>query len=93
VREPREFHQGHIAEARLVPLTSILADSVSLPGDQSIVLVCRTGRRSQRAAFALHRQGIVDVAVLQGGMRAWEAANLLEAVETPGADGAVAEQR
>jgi sulfate permease, SulP family len=83
VREPREFHQGHIPDARLVPLRSILADSVRFPNDRRIVLVCRTGRRSQRAAYALHKMGCMDVAVLEGGMRAWEAANLLEAIDMP----------
>lgn len=81
VREPREYHQGHIPDARLVPLSSILSDSVRLPNDRRIVLVCRTGRRSQRAAYALHRMGCMDVVVLEGGMRAWESANLLEAVD------------
>jgi len=95
VREPREFHRGHIPEARPVPLATILSDSVRLPNDRRIVLVCQSGRRSQRAAYALHRLGIMDVAVLQGGMRAWEAANLLEAVEPPGTagDGAALEER
>lgn len=81
VREPREYQQGHIPEAQLVPLPSIMSKSVRLPNDRQIVLVCRTGRRSQRAAYALHKMGCMNVAVLEGGMHAWEAADLLEAVE------------
>jgi sulfate permease, SulP family len=92
VREPREFHQGHIPDARLVPLRTILSDSVRLPNDRRIVLVCRTGRRSQRAAYALHKMGCMDVAVLEGGMRAWEAANLLEAIDLPDSGDGVHEQ-
>jgi sulfate permease, SulP family len=93
VREPREYHQGHIPDARLVPLRSILADSVRFPNDRQIVLVCRTGRRSQRAAYALHKVGCMNVAILEGGMRAWEAANLLEAVDLsePGAADSIVE--
>ena len=66
-----------------------------LPNDRRIVLVCQSGRRSQRAAYALHRLGIMDVAVLQGACAPWEAANLLEAVEPPGTagDGAALEER
>ncbi len=81
VREPREYNQGHIAEARLVPLPKILAAEVKLPADKQIVLVCRSGRRSRRAAAALQHLGCMNVQILQGGMLAWSSAGLLEAVE------------
>jgi SulP family sulfate permease len=81
VREPREYNQGHIAEARLVPLPSILSAEVKLPADRQIVLVCRSGRRSRRAAAALQHIGCMNVQILQGGMLAWSAAGLLEAIE------------
>lgn len=81
VREPREFKQGHIPEAQLVPLPTILSDTVRFPNDRQIVLVCRSGRRSKRAAYALHRMGVMNVAVLEGGMVNWEACDLLEAIE------------
>jgi SulP family sulfate permease len=81
VREPREYNQGHIAEARLVPLPRILAAEVKLPADKQIVLVCRSGRRSRRAAAALQHIGCLNVQILQGGMLAWSSAGLLEAVE------------
>ena len=81
VREPREFGHGHIAQAHLVPLPQLLAGPMDLPPDQRIVLVCRSGRRSARAAAALFDRGYTDLAILDGGMLAWEAANLLEALE------------
>ncbi|HEX6386782.1 MAG TPA: sulfate permease [Anaerolineae bacterium] len=81
VREPREFKQGHIPEARLIPLPSILSDNVKLPNDRQIVFVCRSGRRSRRAAYTLQQMGFMNVLVLQGGMQAWEAEGLLEAVD------------
>lgn len=81
VREPREYNQGHIAEARLVPLPTILASEVKLPADKQIVLVCRSGRRSRRAAAALQHIGCMNVQILRGGMLAWGSAGLLEAVE------------
>lgn len=84
VREPREYSQGHIAEAELIPLSKILSDDVKLPADRQIILVCRTGRRSKRAAAALHQIGCMNVQILQGGMQAWEAAGLLEAVDQYG---------
>ncbi len=78
VREPREFQQGHIAEAQSVPLVSILSQKANFPTDRQIVLVCRTGHRSRRAASALQSVGRLNVVVLKGGMQAWEAAKLLE---------------
>jgi SulP family sulfate permease len=80
VREPREYRTGHIAEAISMPLSTILAGNITLARDRQIILVCRSGRRSRRAAIALHMAGYDNVAVLDGGMIAWEAADLLEAV-------------
>jgi SulP family sulfate permease len=81
VREPREFERGHIPDARLVPLPDLLAETHELPRDRLLVLVCRGGRRSTRVACWLGSRGYDQVAVLQGGLLAWEAANLLEAVD------------
>ncbi len=79
VREPREFRQGRVPGSRLIPLPALLADPGQVPRDGKVVLVCRGGRRSARAAAALMAAGFTDVAILRGGMQAWEAANLLEA--------------
>lgn len=80
VREPREYRRGHIPDALSVPLPDILLDTVKFPNDRQIVIVCRSSRRSRRAAFTLQEMGIMNVAILDGGMLAWEAAGLLEAV-------------
>jgi SulP family sulfate permease len=81
VREPREFRQGHVPGAQLVPLGTLLSDAVVLPRDQPLVLVCRSGRRSARAAAALAARGYATPAVLRGGMLNWQADALLEAVD------------
>jgi SulP family sulfate permease len=81
VREPREFYQGHVPYAQSVPLVEMLTAPPPLPRDRLVVLSCRTGRRSARAAYALRSQGYDNVAVLEGGVKAWEAAGLLEAVD------------
>jgi len=81
IREPREYKQGHIPQAELLPLPKIIAKPADLPRDRKIVLVCRTGRRSTRAAQILHDQGFRNIYMLRGGIRAWEAANLLEAID------------
>ncbi|MBE7556928.1 MAG: STAS domain-containing protein [Anaerolineales bacterium] len=81
VREPREFQQGHIPQAQLIPLLDLASKKTDLPHDREIVLVCRSGRRSQRAACLLKEKNGSKVRVLKGGMLAWEAAKLLEAVD------------
>ncbi len=81
VREPREYRQGHIAEAISIPLRSLTETESDLPKDKPIVLVCRTSRRSRLAAGALHKYGHEDMTILEGGMVSWETAGLLEAVE------------
>ncbi|MGD8491098.1 MAG: sulfate permease [Anaerolineae bacterium] len=81
VREPREYRRGSVPQARSIPLPSLLAGEVELAGEGPLVLVCQSGRRSRRAACVLRDRGYDRVAVLQGGMRAWEAAGLLVAFE------------
>jgi sulfate permease, SulP family len=81
VREPREYQHGHIPQAQLIPLPTLLASPPDLPHDRPVVLVCRGGRRSTRAAALLGGNGSAQIAVLEGGMLAWEAAGLLEAVD------------
>lgn len=87
VREPREFRRGHIPGARSLPLSALLAepdlkilDELSHQ-ERLVVFVCRGGRRSRRMAALAAMRGGRHVAYLRGGMLAWEAARLLEAVD------------
>jgi SulP family sulfate permease len=82
VREPREYRRGHIPGAELLPLPRLLADPQQVPREKSLVLVCRSGRRSQMAAEWLLACGCNKVRLLEGGTLAWENAGLLEAVES-----------
>jgi len=81
VREPREYRRGHIPGAELVPLPQILFGDYELkPDGQKVIFVCRTGRRSRRAAQKL-MNGECQIEIVKGGMLAWESAGLLEALE------------
>ncbi|MFQ3630378.1 SulP family inorganic anion transporter [Roseiflexus sp.] len=80
VREPREYRQGHIPRAELLPLYELLTHPESVSRDRPVVLVCRSGRRSERAAAALMSRGFEQVMILRGGMLAWEASDLLMAI-------------
>jgi rhodanese-related sulfurtransferase len=75
VRTPEEFNGelGHIAGARLLPI-QILPDSLTAIAsykDSTVVLVCRSGRRSAIAAEMLVKAGFKDVHNLKGGMISW----------------------
>ena len=74
VREPMEFAGGHIAGSRNIPLAQL--GEAPLP-DGPLVVVCQSGARSERAVAVLNRRGLtVGIADLEGGLIAWQAAQL-----------------
>lgn len=81
VREEREFLRGHIRQAQLIPMSRFDPTKLRLSREKNIVLVCRSGRRSERVAQALQQAGFGHVRTLDGGMVAWESSGLLEAVD------------
>jgi rhodanese-related sulfurtransferase len=87
VRSPEEFNDalGHIPGARNIPLDEIEKRAAELePRSQSsLVLVCKTDRRSAAAARLLRARGFVDVSVLRAGMEGWNREGLATASETP----------
>lgn len=78
VREPHELtgELGHIRGAELVPLATVDAAAKSWRKDEEIVLVCRSGGRSGRAAASLAMMGFRRVMNMVGGMLAWNEAHL-----------------
>lgn len=78
VREPYEFtgDLGHIPGSELVPLATIGAAASTWDRDKPLLLVCRSGARSGRAAQALARAGFRNLMNLAGGMLAYRAAGL-----------------
>ncbi|MDP2316406.1 MAG: rhodanese-like domain-containing protein [Pseudomonadota bacterium] len=75
VREPDEFvgPLGHIPGAELVPLSTVADLAAGWDRDQPVLLICRSGARSARAATALAGLGFGNVFNLVGGMIAWDA--------------------
>jgi uncharacterized membrane protein YdjX (TVP38/TMEM64 family)/rhodanese-related sulfurtransferase len=75
VRGPDEFigPLGHIAGARNLPLAELIQkpDALAATRGQTVVLVCRTDKRSSAAAEALRGAGFREVRVLRGGMERW----------------------
>ena len=74
VRGPDEFTSppGHLPGAVNVPLGEVSGRIPELARRrQPIVVVCKTDRRSARAAAELVAAGLKDVAVLRGGTDGW----------------------
>jgi rhodanese-related sulfurtransferase len=74
VRQPEEFTAlpGHLPGARNIPLGAISEHAEALASlNEPIVLVCKTDRRSARAASELSVLGVRNVAVLRGGTDGW----------------------
>ncbi len=70
VRTPREYTQGHLARATLIPYHQI-GDKIAVLApdkDRAIVLYCRSGRRSSIAKQTLERMGYTNV-FDAGGLR------------------------
>lgn len=76
VREPFELADGRISGAENVPLGTLDRAARGWRRDEPLILVCRSGARSGRAAAALAAAGFQAVVNLAGGMLAWQAAGL-----------------
>jgi rhodanese-related sulfurtransferase len=76
VREPDEWAAGHVPGSMLLPLSRF--DPAKLPPAQpgkDIVVICRSGNRSQTAIAAAQSAGRADVRLnFVGGIKAWAAA-------------------
>ncbi len=71
VREPQEWALGRIPGARLVPLGTLAAALGSLDRTREVVVYCKGGVRSARAARQLQEAGFRRVANLTGGILRW----------------------
>jgi glyoxylase-like metal-dependent hydrolase (beta-lactamase superfamily II) len=78
VREQDEFRGelGHVPGSQLVPLSTVVKSARQWSKEQPIVLICRSGGRSGKAAAQLVAAGFRRVASLQGGMLKWNAEHL-----------------
>jgi rhodanese-related sulfurtransferase len=75
VRSPIEFESEHIAGSINVPLGELEARCEEVPRKGQLVVVCRSGKRAERGAFALMGKGF-QPQVLAGGLMAWRKAGL-----------------
>jgi rhodanese-related sulfurtransferase len=72
VREPKEVAAGTIDGAKNIPLGQLPDRLSELASDRRVVVLCRSGGRSTKAAEFLTASGFSDVVNLEGGMLAYE---------------------
>jgi rhodanese-related sulfurtransferase len=76
VRQPEEWVEAHLPGSTLIPLDKLSARLNEVPRDLEIVVVCRSGNRSQQGRDILLQAGFTNVTSMAGGLREWAAAGL-----------------
>ena len=78
VRENDEWSAGHIAGAIHIPLSEISTrlNELETYKNSPIIMQCRSGARSAKAADVLVKAGFSRVFNLTGGLNAWQKENL-----------------
>lgn len=74
VRQPEEWVEYHIPGATLIPLGELASRIDEVPTDQEVVVVCRSGNRSQEGRDILRQNGFNQVTSMAGGVSQWAAA-------------------
>jgi rhodanese-related sulfurtransferase len=74
VRESHEYAEGHIENARHIPLGKLDDRVFELEAfkDAPVIVTCQSGTRAPQACRKLTSLGFAQVYELQGGMVAWE---------------------
>jgi adenylyltransferase/sulfurtransferase len=71
VREPNEYQINRIAGSQLIPLGEIPRRYAELDPDEELVVMCKMGGRSAKAADFLRTVGFKRVLNLRGGILDW----------------------
>ena len=74
VRTPEEWDDFHAPQATLIPLDELASRVDEVPTDRDVVVICRSGNRSQVGRDTLLEAGHPSATSVNGGMNAWEAA-------------------
>ena len=74
VRTQAEWDEFHIPGTTLIPLDELESRVDEVPRDQEVVVVCRSGNRSQVGRDTLLAAGFEQVTSMAGGVSAWRTA-------------------
>jgi len=73
VRTVEEWNEYHVPNTTLIPLDQLPARLNELPRDREIVVICRSGNRSQQGRDILLQAGFSQVTSMAGGLKQWSA--------------------
>ncbi len=73
VRTQEEWNDFHAPNTTLIPLDQLPSRLDEIPRDREIVVVCRSGNRSQQGRDILLNTGFQQVTSMQGGLNEWRA--------------------
>ena len=73
VRTQEEWNEFHAPNTTLVPLDQLASRLNEIPRDREIVVVCRSGNRSQEGRDILLNAGFEQVTSMTGGLNEWRA--------------------
>ena len=71
VRTDEEWNEFHAPNTTLIPLDQLAVRANELPRDREIVVVCRSGNRSQQGRDILLNAGFENVTSMTGGLNEW----------------------
>lgn len=70
VRQADEYAAGHVPGGQLIPLHELPLRLTELPGNDEVLVICRSGARSAKAVEVLLAHGLSAVNIA-GGTNAW----------------------
>jgi rhodanese-related sulfurtransferase len=73
VRTVEEWNEFHAPDSTLIPLDQLASRLNEVPRDRQIVVVCRSGNRSQQGRDILLNAGFEQVTSMAGGLNEWRA--------------------
>jgi rhodanese-related sulfurtransferase len=76
VRTQEEWNEYHIPGSTLITLDQLETRLNEVPKDKEVVVVCRSGNRSQPGRDILKNAGFPQVTSMSGGLKEWTTANL-----------------
>lgn len=74
VRTQEEWDEFHAPNTTLIPLDQLESRLGELPKDEPIIVVCRSGNRSQAGRDILLANGFESATSIDGGLNAWRTA-------------------
>ncbi|MEA2844637.1 MAG: hypothetical protein QOJ69_2308 [Actinomycetota bacterium] len=70
VRENDEYLGGHVAGAKLIPMSEMMARADEVPTEGEVYVICLSGGRSLKVTEFLRGRG-VDAYSVAGGTKGW----------------------